>query len=100
MLYNLKELKFNNDFAFIELENGNIVAFNIVDEELVSEDISADINAINIALVTSADNQIPCVNVIGLPNEAFLITTEYKEYLGKVLNKDNIKYCTMEVSND
>lgn len=100
MTYNLKELKFNNDFAFIELENGDVVAFNMVDEELVADGTSADINAINIALVTGDDNQVPCVNVIGLHNEAFLITTEYKEYLGAVLNKDNIKYCTLEVSND
>ncbi len=100
MTYNLKELKFNNDFAFIELENGDVVAFNLIDEELVSEELSADINAINIALVTGSDNQVPCVNVIGLPNKDFIITTEHKEYLGEVLNKDNIKYCTMEVSDD
>ena len=100
MTYNLKELKFNNDFAFIELENGDVVAFNLIDEELVSEELSADINAINIALVTGSDNQEPCANVIGLPNKNFIITTEYKEYLGEVLNKDNIKYCTMEVSDD
>lgn len=100
MKYNLSELQFTNDFAFIELEDGSFVAFNLLDEELLSGELEADINTVNIALVTNEDIQIPCANVIGLTNTKFIITTAYTEYLGKVLNKDNIQYCTMEVSDD
>ena len=100
MKYNLSELQFTNDFAFIELEDGSFVAFNMLNEELLSGELEADINTVNIALVTNEDIQVPCINVIGLANEKFIITTAYTEYLGKVLNKDNIKYCTMEVSDD
>lgn len=100
MTYNLDALQFTNDFAFIELEDGSFVAFNLVDEELLDNNIETNINVINIALITNEDIQIPCRNVIGLANEKFIITTAHTEYLGKVLNKDNIQYCTMEVSDD
>ena len=100
MTYNLNALQFTNDFAFIELEDGSFVAFNLIDEELLEGNSEADINVINIALITNEDKQEACANVIGLANTKFIITTAHTEYLGKVLNKDNIQYCTMEVSDD
>lgn len=100
MTYNLKELQFTNDFAFIELEDGSFVAFNLLDEELYYDSDEVAINAISIVRVTTEDVQEACVSVIGLPNKKFTITTAHTEYLGKALTKDNIQYCTMEVSDD
>ena len=57
MTYNLNALQFTNDFAFIELEDGSFVAFNLIDEELLEGNSEADINVINIALITNEDKQ-------------------------------------------
>lgn len=100
MTYYLKEMTFTKDFCFIELNNGITIALNMLDEQISVDGAEADINQINIAVITNEGEQIKASGVIGMSNEYFSLNTEYKEYLGYILNKDNIKYCTLEVADD
>lgn len=100
MIYNLGEATFENDFYSLDISDGNTVIFNIVDEDIAYNTEELVVNAINIAVIDSNGNYIDGVNVIGESNEFYTLTTDYKEYLGLPLNKDNIKYCTLEVSDD
>ena len=100
MTYNLDSLTFTNDFAFVELENGTVIVLNIVDEQLGSATGDVIINQINMAVITNDGEQIPSGCVIGIPDEYYTIKTNYKEYVGQPLTKDNLKYCTLEVADD
>lgn len=100
MEYKLSEAEFVNDFYYIETANGNTVVFNLVDEQIESQGLTLTINAINVAVVDNDGNYIEGVNVIGEGNEYYMLTTEYMEYLGKPLTKDNIVYCVLEVSDE
>lgn len=100
MKYNLSEATFENDFYSLDIADGSTIVFNIVDEEIAHNNEELIINAVNIAVIDSDGNYIDGVNVIGESNDFYALTTEYKEYLGLPLNKDNIKYCVLEVSDD
>lgn len=100
MTYNLSDLNFVNDFAYLEISDGSTVVFNLIDEQIAVGAEELDLNAVNVAVVDTDGNYIDGVNVIGEGNEFYSITTEHKEYLGKPLDKDNIQYCTLEVSDD
>lgn len=100
MIYNLESAVFDNDFYVLDIGNGVSVIFNRIDENPKVEDEEVVLNGINVAVVDNEDNYHTGVNVIGLSDEFFSLTTEYKEYLGKPLDKDNIKYCKVEVSDD
>ena len=100
MKYNLSEATFDNDFYAVDIANGNTIIFNKVDEQIVYNSEELDVNAVNVAVIDSDGNYIDGVNVIGEGNDFYTITTDYKEYLGQPLDKDNIKYCTLEVSDD
>lgn len=99
MTYNLSDAVFSNDFYFVELEDGAIIALNIIDEDILSSGEERVINAINVVYVSTDGIQEITSNVIGIDTPYYTITTEHKEYLGKVLNKDNMKYCKLEVVN-
>lgn len=100
MTYNLSELNFINDFCYLELSDGSTVVFNLVDEQLAVGSEELIVNAINIAVVDSNGNYADGVNVIGEGNDFYMLLSDYKDCLGKPLDKDNIKYCTLEVSDD
>lgn len=97
MTYNLSEAVFSNDFYFVELEDGAIIALNIVDEDIAHSGEELVVNAVNAVYVSTEGEQELTSNVIGIETPYYTITTEHKEYLGKVLNKDNMKYCKLEV---
>ena len=100
MTYNLSDLSFVNDFAYLEISDGSTVVFNLVDEQIAVGAEELNINAVNVAVLDTDGNYIDGVNVIGEGNEFYSLATEHKEYLGKPLDKDNIQYCTLEVSDD
>lgn len=100
MIYNLSEATFENDFYALDIADGSTVIFNKVDEQIAVGANELNVNAVNIAVIDSDGNYIDGVNVIGESNEFYTLATEYKEYLGLPLNKDNIQYCTLEVSDD
>lgn len=100
MTYKLSEAKFVNDFYYLEIANGNTIVFNVVDEELVHATGQVNINAINVAVIDNDENYFDGVNIIGEGNDYYFILSDYKEYLGKPLTKDNIAYCTLEVADD
>lgn len=100
MTYKLNPTLFDNDFYVLDIGNGVSVIFNLVDEnpEIDGEEIT--VNAVNIAVIDNEDNYHTGVNVIGLADSFYSLETEYKEYLGQPLNKDNMQYCTVEVKDD
>lgn len=100
MTYNLSEAVFENDFYSLDLSDGSTVVFNLVDEQFVAGNKTLSINAVNIAVITSAGEYIDGLNIIGERTQYYALVSAYKEYVGKPLDKDNIKYCTLEVSDD
>lgn len=100
MTYNLSEAVFDNDFYFLDIADGSTIVFNLVDEQFLSGTEELTINAINIAVITADGSYIDGVNVIGESNDYYSLNTAYTEYLGLPLDKDNIQYCTLEVSDD
>lgn len=100
MTYNLDSLTFTNDFCFIELNNGSTIILNMIDEQIGVNGTESDINQISMAVIDTDGEQTRTGSVIGLSNEYYALKTEYKDYEGKVLTKDNIKYCTLEVFDD
>lgn len=100
MTYNLSEALFENDFYELEISDGSTIVFNIVDEQMAVGAEELNINAINVAILTADGRYVDGINVIGEGDEYYTLQSEYKEYLGKPLTKDNIQYCTVEVSDD
>lgn len=100
MTYNLSEATFENDFYSLDIADGSTVIFNLVNEEITYNTKETVINAVNIAVIDSDGNYIDGVNVIGESNAFYTLASEYKEYVGRPLDKDNLKYCTLEVSDD
>lgn len=100
MTIELDKVTFTNDFFSTPLPDGSIMVLNKVDESLLSEDVSAEIKAINIEIWDTEETVIKCPCVIGLGNDLMKIETDYKEYEGKVLTPENMGYCTIEVYAD
>lgn len=99
MIYNLESISFENDFSFIDLDNGDTIALNLVDEDFFSEGEEIAVNTINISVVVRDVGQLTGTNIIGMGNDYYELKTDYTEYLGKVLTKDNLPYCVLEVKN-
>jgi hypothetical protein len=100
MIYNLSEAVFENDFYALETAKGDTIILNLVDEQIAHNGEELNVNAINLAVVDSEDNYHDGVNVIGDSNEFYAIKSDYTQYLGQPLNKDNVQYCTLEVYDD
>lgn len=96
MIIDLSKVTFNNDFFSTMLPDGSMLVLNKVDEDFLADGEECIVKSINVEIQTD-DSVIACPCVIGLGNELMQINTEYKEYEGKVLNPDNMGYCTIEV---
>ena len=98
MTIDLSKTEFTNDFFSTMLPDGSTIILNTVDERLAVDGLSEqNIKCVNIAIEDTDGNYISCPCVIGLGNDILIITTEYKEYEGKVLTPDNMVYCTIEI---
>lgn len=100
MTYNLSEFTFSNDFFFIDCNDGSTIVFNLINEQLEASDKEVNLNVINIVVVDNDGIQKNETNIIGFPTSKFTLLTDYKEYEGLPLTKDNIMYCTLEVVDD
>ena len=100
MTYNLDAVVFENDFATLSIGDGATVIFNLVDEQLINNNEELDINAVNIAVIDSDGNYYTGENIIGMGDSFYTLATDYKQYLGHPLDKDNLKYCTLEVEDE
>lgn len=96
MTIDLAGITFENDFFSIDIFDENTLTLNKINESLSSDSEAAEINRINIQL-TTADSVVILPSVIGIDNSYMKINTDYKEYEGKVLTSDNMKYCTIEI---
>lgn len=104
MTVDLSGATFEYDFFSIPLPSGDTLIFNLLNEDLKSdtmlgENSTTKINRINI-VVAKEDSNENALPVIGIENEQFKIYSEYEEYQGKTLDKDNIAYCVLEIFED
>lgn len=97
----LSEVTFENDFFSSTMPDGSTLVLNRIDESMKHEDGNMDLSAITILVIdTETGDNILCSPVIGLGNDRLVLSTEYEEYLGKVLNEDNMQYCTIEIPEE
>lgn len=102
MVINLSNITFENDFYFLSLNDGKTIVFNIVNEDFLDKNgNSVKIDRINIE-VDSEDGEYlgNTSSIIGLDNEYYSLKTDYKEYEGAVLTKDNMEYVRLEVADE
>lgn len=100
MTYNLADLTFVNDFAFIDKENGCTIVFNQIDEQIAVNGQEIDLDIINVVTIDNNGEQFNTTNIIGLPSDEYTIVTDYSNYIGGQLTKESLKYCKLEVSDD
>jgi hypothetical protein len=100
MIVDLSKVTFTNDFFSLPLPEGSTLVLNKIDESLLHEESSAVIKEITIEIWTIEEQVIHCPCVIGLGNDLMQITTDHKEYEGKVLTPENMEFCTIEVYGD
>lgn len=100
MIYNLNEAVFDNDFYSLETAKGDTIIFNLVDEQIGVGAEELSVNAVNIAIIDSDNNYHDGVNIIGEANKFYILKSDYTQYVGHPLDKDNIQYCTLEVYDD
>ena len=97
----LSSVTFENDFVSIGLEDGSSILLNKIDEAIKSGEEVITVKRINIEKVSYNDNgeeiKKLCTSVIGLADDNIEIKTDFTQYLGKILNDENMIYCTLEV---
>lgn len=97
MIINLSEVVFENDMFSFGLPDGSTLVMNKIDESLLTEEgESAVINQVNIEIVNEDGSFTKCPCIIGIDGNETKLNTVYTQYLGKLLNAENIKYCTLE----
>ena len=96
MIIDLSKVNFTNDYFSTILPDGSFLVLNKVDEDFLSDNVECVVKSINIEIQTDEET-ISCPCVIGIGNELMQISTEHKDYEGKVLTPDNMVYCTIEV---
>jgi hypothetical protein len=101
MTIDLSEVTFNYDFFSLPLPDGNTLIMNLIDEDFLTDKEEVMIKGVNI-LVALEDGSanVLCSSVIGMKGTYFTIKTGYPEYEGKTLTSDNMKYCTMEITEN
>lgn len=100
MTINLSEIVFENDFYRCVLPNDMVLTINRIDEDFIHLGEEIKVDGINIEL-SSEDNEqkIHCSSVIGLEQDYISIETDYTEYIGTCLSKENLMYCRI-VTNE
>ena len=96
MIIDLSKVNFTIDYFSTILPDGSFLVLNKVDEDFLSDNVECVVKSINIEIQTD-EEIISCPCVIGIGNELMQISTEHKDYEGKVLTPDNMVYCTIEV---
>ena len=96
MIIDLSKVNFTIDYFSTILPDGSFLVLNKVDEDFLSDNVECVVKSINIEIQTDEET-ISCPCVIGIGNELMQISTEHKDYEGKVLTPDNMVYCTIEV---
>lgn len=101
MTIDLSEVTFENDFFSSTMPDGSTLVLNRIDESMKSDDGSMSLNAITILVIDAeTGDNILCSPVIGLGSDRLVLSTEHEEYLGKVLNEDNMQYCTIDIPEE
>ena len=95
MIVDLSLVTFSNDFFSLPMPDGSRLIMNKINEDFNSEVVLKNINIVVASI--NGEGNILCPSVIGLGNKYLKINSDYEEYLGKLLNEDNMKYCTMEI---
>lgn len=101
MTIDLSQIAFEKDFFFTSLPDESILTLNKIDESLELGGAEININRINIQ-ISSEDGEAykACSSVIGLKDGNISIETLHKEYEGRILTEENMKYCTIEIEEE
>lgn len=99
MTIDLSKVEFTYDFFSSTMPDGSTLILNNVSEDFFTQNNEEVIvKQINILIETvDGSGNILCSSVIGCGNDKMCIKSDYREYLGKVLTEDNMKYCTIEM---
>lgn len=98
MILDLSKITFINDFASFDMPSGDTLLLNKINESILYDtDKLANIDVINLQVVSEDNSYTYCPSVIGMKNDILSINTEYTYYEGKVLTSENMKYCTLEI---
>lgn len=102
MTLNLSNVTFDNDFFNKSLANGGMLVLNNVNESLraVGETSDVVISIVNIVIISAEEDIYSCPCIIGLDSELVKIKTDHKEIEGSPLTEENMKFCTLEVSDE
>lgn len=101
MILTLSEMTFINDFFEIDTPDGNTLIINKIDECIEANEQDYIIDTYNIEVVLynefgEISEILPCPTVIGIEGKHTMLSTEYKQFNGHVLDSKNISYCTLE----
>ena len=101
MTLNLSEVEFDYDFFSLPLPSGNTLIMNKIDEDFAEGGTETAVKRVNIAVALEDGSAVvSCTSVIGMPCPYFTINSGYAEWQGKVLDADNMQYCTMEIPDN
>ena len=100
MTVDLSRIKFDNDFCYIDCDNGATLVLNKLEEAVADEEHNLTIRNVNIAYVDLDDNYTDCNMAIGMSNKVIKLYSDYKEQEGKVLTVDNLNLCKIEVFDE
>lgn len=93
MTIDLSKVSFINDFFSLDMPSGNLLILNKINENLLVKGEESSIQGINVIVVVYPTGEsVKCPSVIGVSNEYLSITSDYPEYLGKVLTEETMKY--------
>lgn len=99
MTIDLSKISFEKDFFAVSLPDNSILILNCIDESIGMVKGDVDIKRINVQLSFPQEKRYKKLSgIIGINEGSYSIRTLYKEYEGKVLDEDNLKYCTIEIS--
>lgn len=98
MILDLSNVTFSYDFFTSTMPDGNQLVLNKIDEDFIYEGKETKVNGINIVVeLLETGESVLCSSVIGTSNEYIALKSDYEEWNGKTLTKDNMKYCTIEM---
>ena len=98
MTIDLSKVEFIADFFSCAMPDGSVLVLNKISEDFFAGGKETVIKQINILIQpVDSDTNLLCSSVIGMGNKYLMLSTKYEEYLGKVLDEDTMRYCTLEL---
>lgn len=95
MKLSLENVDFSGDFASVSIDGVSEIIMYSLDESIENRETFK--NIICLKQTRNSDVQELISSLIGFKYGSIYLDTDYEEYKGQVLNKDNYRYCYFEV---